>query len=110
MRIRISRPFYGKSKHINETAEGSRFADVNQWDKAIESWKRGLAKASGKEAGQLAYNIAVGYEVLGEYGNALTWAQDAWTRYENKYARSYVHTLQRRIDEEEVLKVQMQQP
>jgi hypothetical protein len=107
MPISISRPFYGKSKHISEVAEGARYADVNKWTEAIDVWKRGLTKAKEKEAGYLAYNIAIGYEVLGEYGTALTWAQDSYTKYENKKGRYYVYDLQRRIDNEELLKKQM---
>jgi hypothetical protein len=107
MQVTISRPFYAKSKHIPEVEEGARYADVNKWEEAIDSWKRGLAKAEGKEAGRLAYNVAIGYEVLGEYGTALSWAQDAYTRYGNKDGRSYSYQLQNRIREEELLKVQM---
>ena len=107
MTIRISRPFFGKSKDVPEVAEGTRYADVNKWNEAIDSWKRGLPKASGKDAGNLAYNIAIGYEVLGEYGQALTWAQDSDTRYGNKYGRNYASELQRRINDEELVKIQM---
>ena len=107
MPIRISRPFYGKSKHIPQVAAGTRYADVNKWDEAINTWKNVLPQAEGKQAGKIAYNIAVGYEVLGEYGTALTWAQEAYTKYENKEARDYVRTLQYRIDEEKTLKDQM---
>ena len=107
MPFTISRPFYAKSKHIPEVEEGARYADVNKWEEAIDSWKRGLAKAEGKEAGRLAYNVAIGYEVLGEYGTALSWAQDAYTRYGNKDGRTYSRQLQDRIRDEELLKVQM---
>ena len=107
MPVRITRPFYGKSKHVSELETGTRYADVNQWTQAIDTWKSAIPKAQNKDAGQLAYNIAIGYEVLGEYGNALTWAQDAYTKYGNKLSRTYVYQLQRRIDEENVLKTQM---
>jgi hypothetical protein len=107
MPVRISRVFYGKSKHSPELATGSRYADVNQWNEAINEWKTGLAKARNKEAGYLAFNIAVAYEVLGEYGTALTWAQDSYTKYGNKNGRDYVNSLRRRIDEETILKKQM---
>ena len=62
-----------------------------------------------KDKGRLAYNIAVGYEVLGEYGTALQWAQDSYTKYGNKEGRSYVRYLQQRIDDENNLKLQMNQ-
>ena len=105
----ISRSFYGKSKHIPEVATGSRYADVNQWKEAINEWKMGLTKAVKKEAGYLAYNVAIAYEVLGEYGTALTWAQDSYTKYGNKNGRDYVWDLRRRINEENLLHKQMNQ-
>lgn len=108
MPIRISRSFYGKSKRVDEVATGSRFADVNKWQEAIDAWKTGLTKASKeKDKGQIAYNIAIGYEVLGEYGTALKWAQDSYTLYGNKEGRNYVRFLQQRINEENILKEQM---
>jgi tetratricopeptide (TPR) repeat protein len=109
MPVRISRPFNSKSKHVPEVASGSRYADVGQWKEAIDEWKKGLLKAEPKEAGKIAYNIAVAHEVLGEYGTALTWAQDAYTKYGNTQARDYVRQLQKRINEENVLKQQMNQ-
>ena len=87
---------------------GTRFADVNKWEDAINEWKKGLGKAEEKEAGQLAYNIAIGYEVLGEYGTALTWAQDSYTKYGNKLARDYSRSLENRIYDEAILKSQME--
>lgn len=105
--IRITREFYGQSKKVNEVAAGSRYADVAQWDEAINEWKKGLQKAEKKDAGMIAYNIAIGYEVLGQYGTALTWAQDSYTKYGNPKGRDYVQNLRRRINEETILKNQM---
>jgi hypothetical protein len=107
MPISVSRSFFGKSKHVSQVETGTRYADVNKWNEAINEWKMGIPKAEEKDAGRLAYNIAVGYEVLGEYGSALTWAQDAYTKYGNKEARDYVRVLEYRIEEEKRLKVQM---
>jgi hypothetical protein len=107
MPITISRSFYGKSKHISEVETGARFADVNKWEDAINTWKTGIRKADAKEGGKIAYNIAVAYEVMGEYGTALSWAQDAYTKYGNKDARYYVYALESRINEEKILQKQM---
>lgn len=108
MPIRISRSFYGKSKRVDEVASGSRLADVNKWQEAIDMWKTGLSKATKeKDKGQIAYNIAIGYEVLGEYGTALKWAEDSYALYGNKEGRNYARQLQQRINEENVLKEQM---
>jgi len=107
MPVRVSRPFFSKSKHSAALETGTRYADVSKWQDAIDTWKSGLAGASNKDAGKLAYDIAVGYEVLGEYGTALTWAQDAYTKYGNKQARDYTRILRNRISEETILKQQM---
>jgi hypothetical protein len=107
MPVSVSREFFGKAKHVSEIAAGTRYADVSKWEDAINTWKTGIAKAEEKDAGRLAYNIAVGYEVLGEYGTALTWAQDAYTKYGNKEARNYVAVLEDRIQEEKILQLQM---
>ncbi len=107
MPVSITRNFYKKSKHIPEVAKGTRYADVNQWKEAINEWKKGLANADEKDAGNLSYNIAIGYEVLGEYGTALTWAQDSYTKYGNKKARDYARSLEDRIYDETILKDQM---
>jgi hypothetical protein len=107
MPVRISRPFYGKTKHVSEVATGTRYADVDKWEDAINVWKTAMNKADEKDAGKIAYNIAVAYEVLGQYGTALTWAQDAYTKYGNKEARNYVSMLENRISEETILKQQM---
>lgn len=107
MPIRISRKFFSKSKKVPAVEQGSRYADVAQWNEAIDVWKNAVSSANKKEAGKLAYNIAVGYEVIGEYGNALTWARDSYIKYSNKLGRSYVQNLQYRIDQERLLKEQM---
>ncbi len=104
--IRITRKFYRKSRKAPAIEKGTRYADVNKWDEAIESWKSGLGTAPHKEAGYLAYNIAIGYEVLGDYDEAVKWAQDAYTEYGNNLAQSYVSRLrarkesERRVDEQ----------
>jgi hypothetical protein len=107
MPVRISRQFYKKAKDIPEVETGVRYADVNKWEEAVNTWKSAINKAKPKEAGKIAYNIAVGYEVLGDYGSALTWAQDAYTKYGNKEARQYSNVLQNRINDERLLREQM---
>ncbi|REK51221.1 MAG: hypothetical protein DWQ48_01945 [Bacteroidetes bacterium] len=107
MPVRISRDFYSKGKDSPDVAQGSRFADVAQWKEAIDVWKKGLSSANEKDAGRLAYNIAVANEVIGEYGTALHWAQEAYTKYGNILRREYVPIIQSRIEEEKRLQQQM---
>lgn len=100
MPIRISRTFYGKSKKAPELERGSRLADVNKWQEAADMWESGISRSADKEAGKLAYNVAIAYEVLGEMDLAKEWAQKAYVAYGNKDARNYSSTLQNRINSE----------
>lgn len=107
MPIRIKRAFRGKSKKSPELEQGTRYADVAQWEKAMEVWKSGLDVARNKDAGYLAHNIAIAYEVLGDFDNALQWAETAYTRYGNKDSRTYVNQIKRRLSAEELAQRQM---
>ncbi|EAY24659.1 DUF6340 family protein [Microscilla marina] len=107
MPMRITRHFRGKAKRAPELEQGSRYADVAKWAEAIKVWKSGLGRARNKESGYLAYNIAVGYEVLGDLKNAKEWAQTSYIRYGNKYGKEYYDLLQRRIRNETRAKQQL---
>ena len=108
MPIRISRQFYSKSKKENAIPTGARFADVNNWEAAADTWKKAIAGAEEKEAGQLTYNMAIASEVLGNLDLARQWAQKAYTQYGNKKARDYLRVLDRRIANENLVRQQME--
>lgn len=105
--IRVDRSFYKKSKKAPALAQGTRFADVGQWQEAIKAWEAGIVSAEEKYAGRLAYNISVANEVLGNLDEAINWAQKAYTNFGNKKARNYVSQLQSRKIDEQRLKDQM---
>ncbi|MTI40624.1 DUF6340 family protein [Fulvivirga lutimaris] len=107
MPVRISRMFYGKSKKAIELEQGSRLADVNKWQEAADKWESGISRAPAKEAGKLAYNTAIAYEVLGDLPKAKEWAQKSYVDFGNKDARDYVRTIQNRMYQEERIKEQM---
>ena len=108
MPITINRSFRGKSKKSPAIETGARFADIGQWEDAIMEWKQGIRNAEDKEAGYLTYNMAVGYEVLGDMGSALKWAEKSYIRYGNKNARSYVTLINKRLEEEEMARKQLE--
>lgn len=108
MPIRITRSFRGKSKKSPELEQGTRYADVAKWENAIDVWKSGLDRARSKEAGYLAYNIAIGYEVLGDFDSALSWAETSYTRYGNKDARAYRKLIKNRMRSERVAREQLE--
>ena len=101
MPVQIKRPFYSKSKKVPEVEIGSRKADVGDWQGAIDTWKKGISKAEIKEKGYLTYNIAIAYEVLGKYDNAIKWAQKSFVDYGLKDARDYVRQLENRKRQEQ---------
>ena len=107
MPVNVVRSYYKKNKKAPGIKAGSRLADVNQWEEAIETWKKALPMADKKRAGYLAYNIAVGYEVLGNLDEAIKWSQEAYTRYDNRLAREYVYTLESRKNSEARAEEQM---
>ncbi len=107
MPISISRRFYAKSKKVNAIPSGARMADVNRWEDAARTWSSAIPIAPNKQAGQLAYNTAIAYEVLGDYDNAILYAQDAWVKYNNKKAKSYVNVINNRIYQENLAKEQL---
>lgn len=105
--ITISRAFYAKPKKNQYMASGSRYAEVNQWEQAIKSWTSGLVTADSETAGRLSYNIAVGYEVMGDYSQAKEWATRSYVRHGNKKARSYASSLEHRMIQEDIVNEQM---
>ena len=105
--IRITRSLYSKQKKERAVAQGTRYADVNQWQEAIKIWERALPSVGDKQAGMLTYNIAVAYEVLGEFDLAVEYARKAYTRYGNSNAQSYVYSLEQRMQQDEILKQQL---
>jgi len=107
MPIYISRVFYAKSKKSPGLVLGARQADVNDWKSAISTWEEALPNALPKEAGKLCYNIAIGYEVLGDLENAKKWAGTAYVQFNNKEAREYSTLLDYRKREQEIVQQQM---
>lgn len=106
--ITVSRSYYRRNKKAPALERGTRLAEVNQWADAIEVWSSGLNGVEEKYAGYMAFNVAVGYEVLGNLDEAINWAQRAYTQYGNRRAREYVTTLEIRKDSEARLEQQMQ--
>ena len=107
MPVKLKRAFYGKSDKAPAMELGSRYADVGKWREAADAWEAGIDRAPPKEAGQLAYNIAIAHEVLGDYPLAREWAEKAYVQYDNDKARAYVTDLDNRLYAEELAQQQM---
>lgn len=101
MNVLITRQFRGKSRKTPELEQGSRMADIGNWERAIEIWTSGLNTEHSKDAGYLSYNIAVAYEILGDIEMAKKWASDTYTLYGNNDAKTYLNAINWRIQDEQ---------
>ncbi len=86
----------GKGSKKEEFKTAFRYAEVADWNGAIEKWKKIAKFSSKKNAGRACLNIAVGYEVLGNTDLAIEWAKKSYQEYNNKLGRNYSNILIRR--------------
>lgn len=104
----VKRTFFDRPKKNKYLEEGVRKSKVADWEGAIESWKMAIKKGKkDKDKGRAAYNIAVAYEVLGDYELALEWAATSYTQYKEKDADNYHRVLKNVIREREIVKNQL---
>jgi hypothetical protein len=104
----VEREFYKKTKKDLNFATGSRKAQVNDWNGAVEFWNRAAQSRNSKIAGRAAYNLALAYEVLGDLDNAKKWVMKSYAEYGNKKARHYASILDERQWEAQRLAQQLQ--
>lgn len=91
----VTRYFFNAPK--KKLGAGVRYSEVGDWKKAIEEWEKIVNKGKRKHAGRAAYNIAVGYEVLGEMEKAKEWAARSHTEFQEKDADEYYKMLCNRM-------------
>lgn len=108
MYAEINRGFFPKSKTDPAVAQGARLAEVDQWEQAIHTWQAALPGTDEESGGMLAYNIAVGYEVLGSLDLAKEWAGRAYTDFGLKKGRNYTRTLNGLLQQQALLDQQME--
>ena len=101
--LRVTRTYYKRGKGNDNLKMGARMMEVNNWDAAIESFNRAMDDRHRKVKGRTAHNLAVVYEILGEYQLAREWAQAAWGKYRNKDSKDYSMILGQRINEVSML-------
>jgi len=104
----VVREFYNKPRKNIDLRMGVRRSEVADWSGAIEAWTRAL-NAKRKIAGRAAYNIAVGWEVLGDIEKAKEWASRSYTDYNEKMAKYYYDQLVYRQREEAIIRRQIPQ-
>jgi hypothetical protein len=110
MYVRVRRDFYHKPKRNQYMAMGARFGEVNDWQRAIDSWRTGINTSDRKSAARMTYNVALAYEVLGDLDQAKEWATRAYTRYGLKRARGYARIIDQRIWDQAAINEQLNRP
>lgn len=91
----VNRPYYRRPGPDLKSA--TRFAQMNDFEAAMEGWAVAAESHKRKIAGRACYNMAIGYEIRGDIQGALDWAQKAYGNYNCKLARDYARELKRRL-------------
>ncbi len=104
-RVNASRKLFKKGKSNQGTMEQAmRQIDRGEYGRARNLWRKIIDKgADQKTLGRAAYNIAVTYELDGDFGKAHDWAIKSLDNYGNKSAKSYLRTLDDRVRDEKVV-------
>ena len=91
----VTRQLYKKGKGSGKQKFKMAFrrSAVADWVGAQEIWLELSNSSKGKNAGRACLNMAVAFEVLGQYDKALMWARKSYENYGNKLARDYVSQL-----------------
>ena len=110
--VEISRTFYKTVKGVarEKMEQAARYAEANDWLKAATIWQPLASHPPNAETGgRCAYNMAVANEVQGKLTTALDWAKRSYAEYGNKKAKSYLRTLEQRLDDQYRVESQMNQ-
>ncbi len=89
-------------------AKGQRQALAKDWEAAILTWKEASYdnEFKPKTKARAAFNLALGYEVLGDLVQAQKWIQTSYVEDGKEEALTYSNILDKRIREQERLKEQ----
>jgi len=104
--IFVSRAFYKKGSDIMKTA-GKKVRRTDDWNGAVELWKKEMSKSNKKTEWKAAYNIAVACEKEDNLEAALEWAKKSYKLKSKSVVASYIRTLQARIKQQEKVDEQM---
>jgi hypothetical protein len=67
---------------------------VNQWTEAMNIWNKYTDGSKGRKvAGRACFNMALGYEVLGQYDNAIAICKKSYSDYRIRKAKKYLAIL-----------------
>lgn len=84
----------------NKFKEAAPLVLSNQWNKAITLWEEVAKSAKSKGLKSKAeFNIALGYELLGNVDQAIEWALKSYNTMYRPITYNYLETLKRRKNE-----------
>ena len=104
--ITVTRHYYkGKDQRMKDAVA---YIKGQNWDSAVELWRAVYRSApDDKTKGQAAMNIALFWEVKGDLPKALSKAKEAQKLFPNGKTSGYVHTLDKRRQDQARLRKQM---
>lgn len=98
----LTRNYFTKAKKVDQFKLAHKKAKANDWQGAIEIWKRYVDHANQEVRLRACVNMAVAAEVLGNLDMAIEYAEKSQAAG-HKYAADYINALhQRKIDEQRV--------
>ena len=103
----ISRTYYRKSQHDPDIVKGAIMMENQDWQKAITAFERSIQNGKRKTKGRASHNLAVVYEIIGDFEKAIFYAGEAYEKYRNKPSRDYLEELNKRLKDQELLKDQL---
>ncbi len=105
--VNVNRTYYkkgGKDARFKTAAISARSGD---WKTAATQWKNIADTGKKKAAKRAAYNMIVACEKEGKLDLAMEWARKASTEFNAKDAGGYIGRLQKRINDENRVKMQL---
>lgn len=108
--ILLNRSIYnsGKQPFNVDMKQARDYIRVGKWDNAADIWNEVSRNADPKTAGKACVNLAIAYERVGDFENAVKYVEKALFDYRFNGARAYYNQLNVRLLEEDRANRQMQ--
>jgi hypothetical protein len=103
--ISVGRMYFKKGSDLMKKAYS--YSSKNNWDKAVEIWKREATNSDPEIAGRANYNMALACERKGNLTLALDYAKRSRDKFDIKEAGRYVTVLENRIRDQNILDRQL---
>ena len=100
-----TRTYYARgSRNFREARD---YVEQNQWQKAIDLWKKSFTRPNKELARRAAYNIGFALEMMGKIDQAIRWINRAQEIQYHKKAAEYLEILRERQEKLQQLDRQM---